>query len=92
MAKAPGNGKWLVQQYDHKGKNRPNDPPVDLAASNKEAVNSKKEVWSRLTINRNAEIDGTQSERYSGTVLLCIAPDNHGRVKVKSWMTERLRI
>jgi hypothetical protein len=30
MAKTPGNSKRPVEQYDHKGKQRPNNPPVRL--------------------------------------------------------------
>ena len=42
MAKTPGNSKRPVEQYDHKGKKRPNNPPAGLVDVKSDAGESGK--------------------------------------------------
>ena len=77
MAKTKNSTKKPIEQYEHKGKERVNNPPVFFPMS------GEKDGWSRLAKNLKAEIDAELIEAYRGTVSLPFEVGANKRVAIK---------
>lgn len=69
-----------IEQYEHKGKQRLNNPPMGLVDSHTD--NGAKEGWATLAKNLKAIIDEEKIESYGGTVSLPFTPGKAVAVKI----------
>lgn len=66
------NNSKPIEQYEHKDKERLNNPPVGLVTPD-----TDKDGWSKLAKNLKAEIDEEKIEAFRGTLYLpFVKPDS----------------
>jgi hypothetical protein len=77
----PASSKRPIEQYDHKGQRRKNNPHVGLVTPDSDREAPKKQY--AYDHNLKAEIDTDRIEAYRGNVSLPFEAGPHKRVGIK---------